>query len=132
MNDIVASLQVFNAFDHPKQNELLLQELGHMSQRLEEGPDYTEEDELLVHAFEGEYHTYEGAGLKWVGQTVANLSEDFPQLVFALDVKSNGVDDLLPHLVIRREYYFDGQRQIVFPYQVIPDFDPECEFEGED
>lgn len=131
MTEIVLSLEVVNQPDHPREAELLSQELAHMTTRIEEEPDYTEEDELLVHGFAGEYHTYDGPSqLLWVRETVAKLSKDFPELVFALDVKDD--TDYLrggPAQHLRREYFHDGGRQVVEPYLVIPDFDPHGELE---
>lgn len=128
--NVIVSLEVVNHFEFPKEAELLTQELGHMSQRLEEEPDYTEEDELIVHAFEGEYHTLDAAQqMGWVRDTVAELSEDFPHLVLALDVKTDDLDQKEPR-VVRREYFSDGKRQVAEPYLVIPDFDPDGRFEA--
>lgn len=128
--NVIVSLEVINHFEFPKEAELLTQELGHMSQRLEEEPDYTEEDQLIVQAFEGEYHTLdEKPQMNWVRETVADLSQDFPHLVLALDVKTDDLDQAEPR-VLRREYFTDGKRQVAEPYLVIPDFDPEGAFEA--
>ena len=62
-----------------------------------------------------------------VRETVADLSQDFPGLVLALDVKSDSLDE--DTRVLRREYFSDGRRQVAEPYLVIPDFDPEGRFE---
>jgi hypothetical protein len=132
--EIVVSLEVQNGFDFPKQAELVTAELVDMSARLEDGPEYTEEDELLVHAFEGEYHSYDGEGSDWIADTIAEFSTNFPELVFSLDVKDDSQDEEGP--LLRREYYLNGKRQVVEPYVVVPDFDPAGELEdladGED
>lgn len=128
MSDIVLSIEVVNAFEQPRQSEHLTQELGVMSSHLEDGPDYTEEEELIVHGFEGEYHANDDAKsqLWWQG-AIADLSKDFPDLVLAVDVKANW--DESDNSLIRREYYQDGKRQIVFPQLIVPDFDPEGRFD---
>lgn len=99
-----------------------------MSARLEEEPDYTDEDELLVCAFEGEYHSMDDARLRtWWQETLTKLSSDFPDLLFALDIKS---DDHPGQPVLRREYYLEGRRQTVEPQVLVPEFDPDGDFES--
>lgn len=128
-SEIVLSLEVQNSFAYPKQAGLLTAELAAMTTRLEEDPNYSEEDELLAHAFQGEYHSYDQFPAKaWVSEKVADISKDFPDLVFALDIKDDSLDE--NPRILRREYYIDGKRQIVKPYEVIPDFDPEGDLES--
>ena len=128
MSDIFLSIEVLNAFEQPRQSELLTQELGVMSSHLEDGPDYTEEEELLVHGFEGEFHARDDAKAQlWWQGAIAALSKDFPDLVLSVDVTSDY--DESDNSLIRREYYQDGKRQTVFPEMIVPDFDPEGEFD---
>lgn len=119
-------LEVINAFEHPKQADLLTQELSDMSSRLEEDPDYTEEDAFIVHAFEGDYQGVDETRQRdFYTETLRDLSVDFPELVFALNVFSAYEES--DNDLIRREYYCDGKKQVVEPYVVVPDFDPEGE-----
>lgn len=120
---ILLALEVQNAHEQPKQMELLTQELAEMSSKLEETTDWTEEDQLIVHAFEGEHHAEDSERVRaWVTETVGGLSLDFPDLIFALNVYHDVEDDAG---LIRREYYLDGGKQVVVPVMVVPDVDPE-------
>ena len=119
-------LEVINSYEHPKLADLLTQELSDMSSRLEEDPDYTEEDAFIVHAFEGDYEGVdEPKQQAFYTETLRELSVDFPELVFALNVFSAFEES--DNGLIRREYYCDGKKQVVEPYVVVPDFDPEGE-----
>lgn len=118
---ILLTLEVQNAFEQPKQSELLTQELAEMSSKLEESTDWTEEDQFLVHAFEGEHHSVDEERQRtFFAETLADLSEDYPDLIFALNVYED-TDE--PRQIMRREYYLDGSRQLVTPVVVVPDVD---------
>lgn len=124
-NAILLTLEVSNAYEHPKQSELLTHELAEMSESLESGTDWTEEEQFLVHAFEGEYHgTDTQEGRDFFSGAIADLSEDFPELVFSLNVYEDTGD---PRQILRREYYQDGAMQLALPYVVVPDFNPDGE-----
>lgn len=129
--DIVLSIETLNAFEQPRQAELLTQELGVMSSHLEDTPDYTQEEELLVQGFEGEFHTTDlPKNKEWWQGTIADLSEEFPDLVLSVNVYEDGIEgDHRDSPPLRREYYQDGKRQTVLPQLIIPDFDPEGPFD---
>jgi len=124
---ILLTLEVLNGHKQPRQAELLTHELAEMSTKLEESTDWTEEDQFLVHAFEGEHHGVDTEEARqFFSETVAELSLDFPDLIFALNVYEDTED---PRQIMRREYYADGGRQVVVPVTVVPDFDPEAGME---
>lgn len=121
MYPIVLHLEVQNSFEYPNQAQLLAEELGDMSARIEDTTDFSEEDVFLATAFEsGAEAIQDNVDLyaKWV----AGLSRDFPDLIFALDLKDPDIEGG-EHLT--RWYFRDGRRQIADPYMVIPDFDPD-------
>lgn len=121
MYPIVLSLEVQNSFEHPNQARLLAEELRDMTARIEDTTDFSEEDVFFSSAFEtGIEVVREGADLyaKWT----AGLSRDFPDLIFALDLKDPDIEGG-EHLT--RWYFRDGRRQVADPYTVIPDFDPD-------
>lgn len=124
--NIRLALEVQNGHEQPKQMELLTHELAELSSKLEESQDWTEEDQFIVHAFEGEHHGVDSERTRtWFAETVADLSEDFPDLVFSLNVYNEDDPNAEPAL-IRREYFLDGGRQVVTPVVVVPD----CDLEG--
>jgi len=113
------SLSIPNSFSFPKSMDIFGREVAAMSTRLEESQDYTEEDALIVHSLEGDFEASDSVlAMSWWRKTLGQLSTDFPELLFALDVKGVNSD-----VVRRREYFLDGQLQVALPVQVIPDFD---------
>lgn len=101
----------------------MVEEIAESSARLEDSADYTEEDQLLVHSFEGEAYFVDNL---WIQKTVAKLSADFPNLLFALDISPEEgwpQPERGNRTITRREYYLDGKMQTVHPYVVVPDFD---------
>ena len=127
MYPIRLSLEVQNSFDHPRQSQLLAEEISDMAARIEDTTEFSEEDVFLSGAFdngiegmEDQLPTYE----RWV----AELSRDFPDLVFALDVSEEvetAFSDYEEHDLLFRLYIRDGRKQKAMPYKVVPDFDPD-------
>lgn len=129
MTNVIIAIHVQNAFNFPKEAEAFAIEQQRMSSNLEDGPSFTEEEQFLVTALEGDCPALDMDSQKeWVKKTMTTLSEDFPNLIFAVDIKAQEADGE-PGALIRREYFEGGERQVVFPYTVVPDFDPEGEFD---
>ena len=123
MNELSLSLEVLNGFEHPQIADELAASLSEMATRLETSPDYSDEDQFFVEAFEG--HAF-GAntplGLDWIEQAMSEFTCEFPDLYFALDVREHGE-------LIRREYHHDGHRQTVIPSTYTPECKPEGDWE---
>jgi hypothetical protein len=127
MYPIILSLEVQNSFEHPNQAQLLAEELRDMAARIEDTTDFTEEDVFLSGAFDGGIEVVPDnldEMAKWVGE----LSRDFPDLIFVVDL----IEPDLPGDIAKngdtqeRWYIRDGRRQVAEPYLVIPDFDPDA------
>ncbi len=124
---ILLTLEVQNGHEQPRQMELLTHELAEMSAKLEETTNWTEEDQFIVHAFEGEHHGVDSERARtFFAETVAELSLEFPDLIFVLNVYEDTEE---PRSIMRREYFWDGGRQIALPVVVVPDIDLEGSFE---
>lgn len=129
MTSLKMSLHILNAFEFPKESEAFNAEFQRMSSNLEDGQTFTEEEVFLVAGFETDFTGVDGDLQQgFYRATLRTLSEDFPNLVFVMDVSSVDADGEVGQL-IRREYFNEGQRQAVFPYLVVPEYDPEGAFE---
>lgn len=123
MYPIVLSLEVQNSFEYPSQAQLLAEEIRDMSARIEDTTDFSEEDVFLAGAFDGGVECLRD-NLDTYAKWVADLSRDFPDLIFSVDLNEPEEDGLEPE-TMERWYIRDGRRQIAEPYVVIPDFDPD-------
>lgn len=122
-NPIVLRLEVLNSFEHPHEGQHLAEELADMSARLEDSPDFTEEDLFLTSAFDSGAEADE-SNLDIYATWVATLSRQFPDLIFSVDIQD--VDTPEEDASIKERWYIrDGRRQVVVPYMVIPEFDPD-------
>jgi hypothetical protein len=123
MYPIVLRLEVQNSFDYPSQAQLLAEEIQDMAARIEDTTEFSEEDVFLSTAFETGAEAIED-NLDLYAKWLADLSRDFPDLVFSVDLNEPaelGSDET----IMERWYFRDGRRQIAEPYVVVPDFDPD-------
>jgi hypothetical protein len=123
MYPFILNLEVQNSFDHPNQAQLLAEELGDMSARIEDTTEFSEEDVFLAQAFESGVEALE-ENLPLYAKWIADLSRDFPDLIFSADI-TEPAELGSSEGVLERWYIRDGRRQIVEPYLVVPDFDPD-------
>lgn len=126
MYPFIVTLEVQNSFDYPNQAQLLAEEIQDMSARIEDTTDFSEEDVFLSGAFDGGVEVVQ-ENLDNHAKWVADLSRDFPDLVFSVDL----IEPDLPGDIgktgdtVERWYVRDGRRQVAVPYLVVPDFDPD-------
>jgi len=122
MYSYILNLEAKNTFEHPKQAQLLAEELLDLTARIEDTTEFDEEDVFISNAFESGAEVRE-EGLDQAAKWVAHLSEEFPDLVFSVDVTEP--EELGSVGILERWYFRDGRRQVAEPYMVVPDFDPD-------
>jgi len=126
MYPIVLNLEVQNSFEYPKQTQMLAEEIGDMSARIEDTTEFEERDVFLSSAFETGLEVVKD-NLDLYAKWVADLSREFPDLVLAMDAtEGEGVyEGSIGGDIVFRWYFRDGRRQVAEPYMVVPDFDPD-------
>ena len=122
---ILLNLEVQNSFDHPRQTQLLAEEVRDMVARIEDTIEFEESDVFLSQAFEHGLEVDGDQDFELYAKWIADLSRDFPDLVLAMDASEWREPQLGPDETLFRWYFKDGRRQVVKPYLVVPDFDPD-------
>jgi hypothetical protein len=113
-------MEVQNAYEYPKEADILGRELQDIGSRIEDTNSFTEAEVLISSAFEENgievpiRTDTEEMYAKWL----ADFSRDFPNLIFACDLT-----DVDSPVTLERWYFRNGRRQVVTPY--IPEFDPD-------
>ena len=121
MYPIVLQLEVQHSPEYPRQAQLLAEEIRDMAARIEDTTDFSEEDVFLSAAFDAGAEVV-ADNLDLYAKWLADLSRDFPDLIFSVDHKDPDLDG---GEIEGRWYFRDGRRQVAEPYVVIPDFDPD-------